>query len=71
MKSREFERFLLSKGCTLVRTDGDHHIWQLPNGRKMVVPVGGRHTEAKPYLEARYRRLQREAPEPRRSGHHN
>jgi len=65
MKSRELERQMLEDGCVLERKDGDHHVWRLPNGRTMIVPVGGKHSEAKSYLRSKYRRLMREE---RRSG---
>ena len=58
MKAREFVRdHVLPSGAVLVKKDGDHYIYRLPNGRKFVVPMGGCHTEAKPYLLSRLRRL--------------
>ncbi len=59
MKAREFERFLREQGATLEKNDADHHIWKLANGEKLIVPVGGKHTEAKSYLMSKYRRLMR------------
>lgn len=60
MKAREFERQLAKDGCVLAYTDGDHHVWRLPNGAKLIVPFGGKHSDLKPYVERRYRRLLRE-----------
>lgn len=57
MKSREFIRdYLLPAGATLEKTDGDHHVYRLPNGTRMDVPMGGSHTEAPRYLVARFKR---------------
>jgi len=60
VKTREFERLLVADGCVLHKKDGDHHIWRLPNGRLLLVPVGGKHSECKSYLKTRYKRLSRE-----------
>ena len=61
MKSREFVRDHLTPiGAVLERTDGDHHVYLLPNGRKFVLPMGGGHSEAKPYLLVKLRRMLRE-----------
>ena len=60
MKAREFERLLRAEGCTMERKDADHHIWRLPNGRRLLVPVGGKHSDIKSYLMTKYRRLARE-----------
>jgi predicted RNA binding protein YcfA (HicA-like mRNA interferase family) len=58
MKAREFVRdHLMPAGATLVKKDGDHYVYALPNGRRMVVPMGGKHSEAKPYLVRRLQRL--------------
>jgi predicted RNA binding protein YcfA (HicA-like mRNA interferase family) len=58
MKSREFVRdHLLPLGAVLHKKDGDHHIYALPNGEKFVVPMGGGHSEAKPYLISKLKRL--------------
>lgn len=58
MKSREFVRkHLAPAGAVLVKKDGDHHVYRLPNGKIMVVPMGGGHSEAKPYLVKRLQRL--------------
>jgi predicted RNA binding protein YcfA (HicA-like mRNA interferase family) len=64
VKSREFERKISSEGAVLEKKDGDHHIWRLPNGRRLIVPVGGRHTEAKPYLLKRYESLKQPSAVP-------
>lgn len=64
MKSREFVRkHLAPAGALLVKKDGDHHVYRLPNGKTMVVPMGGSHSEARPYLVKRLRRLLEETTE--------
>lgn len=61
MKSKEFvRRILIPAGAVLDHKDGDHHIYRLPNGRTLIVPIGGSKTEAKSYLLAKFRRLMRE-----------
>lgn len=60
MKTREFERQLAAEGCVLAYTDADHHVWKLPNGAKLIVPFGGKHSDLKPYVERRYRKLLRD-----------
>lgn len=63
MKTLAFLRdHLLPAGAVLFRKDGDHHIYKLPTGRMFALPVGGQHTEAKPYLLPKLRRLLREEP---------
>ncbi len=62
MKTRAFERVLRAEGCALERQDADHHIWRLPNGRRLLVPVGGKHSDLKPYVVRRYRRLLKDRP---------
>jgi predicted RNA binding protein YcfA (HicA-like mRNA interferase family) len=58
MKSREFVRdHLVPAGAQLVKKDGDHHVYRLPNGKRMIVPMGGSHSEAKPYLVRRLQKL--------------
>lgn len=62
MKSKEFIRkHVIPSGGVLVKKDGDHQIFQFPNGQRMLVPVGGKHTEAKGYLESRLRKILRSA----------
>ncbi len=42
MKSRAFVRDVLKPaGAVLERKDGDHHIYRLPSGRTLIVPMGG------------------------------
>ena len=58
MKSREFIRdYLRPVGAVLVRKKGDHHVYRLPNGEHMEVPMGGGHSEARPYLVRRLEQL--------------
>lgn len=59
MKSKEFIRKIVTpSGAELLRKDGTHWIFRLPNGQRFLVPVGGSdHTECKSYLERRFRRL--------------
>lgn len=58
MKTREFIRDqLLPSGAVKVRKVGDHHLYRLRNGRIFALPIGGTHTELKPYLAAKLRRL--------------
>lgn len=64
MKSREFIRdHVLPAGGVLAKKDGDHHVYRFPNGKAMVVPVGGKHSEAKPYLVRRLQKLLEESNE--------
>jgi len=67
MKSREFVRkHVIPAGGVLDRKDGDHHIYRLPNGRTILIPMGGSQSEIAPYLTSKLRRLLREpAPEGR------
>lgn len=61
MKAREFvRRYLVPCGATLERKDGDHHIWRLPSGRTLIVPMGGGQSEVASYLLPKFRRLMRE-----------
>jgi predicted RNA binding protein YcfA (HicA-like mRNA interferase family) len=59
MKSKEFIRkIVLPTGAVLLKRDGTHQIFELPNGQRFHVPTGGRnHTEAGAYLQTRFRRL--------------
>jgi len=59
MKSKEFIRkVVMPSGATLVRKDGTHWIFKLPNGQRFTVPVGGGdHTECGAYIERRFKRL--------------
>lgn len=58
MKSREFIRTVLRPaGATLVKKDGDHHVYQLSNGRVIAVPVGGSQKEVSIGLMRKYKRL--------------
>jgi predicted RNA binding protein YcfA (HicA-like mRNA interferase family) len=58
VKSREFVRkYLTPIGARCVKRMGDHHVYELPNGAKIQVPMGGAHSEAKPYLVRRLKRL--------------
>lgn len=64
MKAREFIRdHVLPSGAVLARRDGDHYIFRLPNGKIFIVPMGGKHSEARPYLLKRLQKLL-EAPAP-------
>lgn len=61
MKSREFVRTVLQPaGAVLERKDGDHHIYRLPSGRTLLVPMGGSQSEIAPYLLSKFRRLMRD-----------
>lgn len=67
MKAREFVRdHVLPAGGVLAKKDGDHHVFRLPNGRTLIVPMGGSQSEAGSYLLPKLRRLLREAPRERR-----
>lgn len=62
MKAREFVRdHVVPAGGVLVKKDGDHHVFQLPNGRRLLVPMGGSQSEAAPYLVSKLKRLLRAA----------
>lgn len=61
MKSRAFIRdYVVPAGGVLVRKDGDHHVYRLPSGRDMIVPVGGKQSEIAPYLFSKLKRLLRD-----------
>lgn len=61
MKSREFVRtVLVPAGAVLERKDGDHHIYRLPSGRTILVPMGGSQSEIAPYLISKFKRLMRD-----------
>lgn len=61
MKSREFVRkHVVPAGGVLERKDGDHHVYRLPSGRTLLVPMGGSQSEIAPYLVSKLRRLMRE-----------
>lgn len=63
MKAREFVRkVLVPAGAVLERKDGDHHIYRLPSGRTLIVPMGGSQSEVASYLVSKFRRLMRETP---------
>lgn len=67
MKSREFVRTILKPaGAVLERKDGDHHVFRLPSGRTLLVPMGGSQSEIAPYLLSKFRRLMRHE-DPRRA----
>lgn len=58
MKAREFVRdHVLPAGGELVKKVGDHHVFRLPNGRTIEVPMGGSQSEASRYLLRKLRRL--------------
>lgn len=66
MKAREFVRdYVLPAGGILVKKSGDHHIFELPNGRKILVPMGGSQSEIASYLVPKFKRLLRE---PKKTG---
>jgi len=68
MKAREFVRKILAPiGAVLVRKDGDHHIYRLPNGRTFLVPMGGSQNEASSYLLFRLRRLMQDTISPNKA----
>lgn len=70
MKAREFIRdHVIPAGGVLSKKDGDHYVYRLPNGNVFIVPVGGKHSEAKPYLVKRLRRLLEQAPGTRHGRH--
>lgn len=61
MKAKEFVRKHLKPcGATLHKKDGDHHVFMLPSGRTILVPMGGSQTEISPYLISKLKRLLRE-----------
>ena len=69
MKAREFVRdHVLPAGGVLVRKDGDHHVYRLPNGRTIAVPMGGSQSEASTGLIAKFKRLLRDGGSVRLSG---
>lgn len=70
LKSREFIRkHLRPAGGKLVKKDSTHHVYELPNGQRMTVPIGGSdHTEGGKYLMSRLRKLAALPPGHRRNG---
>lgn len=61
MKSKAFVRDVLKPaGAVLVKKDGDHHIFRLPSGRTLIVPMGGSQSEMAPYLISKFKRLMRD-----------
>ena len=65
MKTHEFiKRHLDPTGAVLEKRDSDHHIYRLPSGRTFLLPVGGKHSECKPYLVSKLKRLMREVATP-------
>ena len=63
MKAREFVRdHVLPAGGVLVRCKGDHHIFRLPNGRVIDVPMGGSQTEVSTGLMRELKRALKYAP---------
>lgn len=61
MKVREFVRTVLRPaGAVLVKKDSDHHIYRLPSGRTLLVPVGGSQSEMAPYLISKFKRLMKD-----------
>jgi predicted RNA binding protein YcfA (HicA-like mRNA interferase family) len=60
VKAREFVRTVLRPaGAVLEKKDGDHHVFRLPSGRTLLVPMGGSQTEIAPYLVSKFKRLMR------------
>ena len=58
MKAREFVReHVVPAGGVFEKTDGDHHCYRLPNGRRIDVPMGGSQTELAPSVVRRLTRL--------------
>lgn len=61
MKSKEFVRkHVIPAGGVLEKKDGDHHVFRLPSGRTLLVPMGGSQSEIAPYLVSKLQRLLRE-----------
>ena len=61
MKSRAFVRdYVVPAGGVLVKRDSDHHVYELPNRRRILIPMGGSQSEIAPYLVSKLRRLLRE-----------
>ena len=68
MKSREFIReHVIPAGGVLEKKVGDHHVYRLPSGRKIEIPVGGSQSEVSKFLERRLRKyLADDKPQERR-----
>lgn len=63
MKARAFVRDLvIPAGGVLVRRRGDHHIFRLPNGRVIDVPMGGSQSEVSTGLLMEFRRVLKYPP---------
>jgi predicted RNA binding protein YcfA (HicA-like mRNA interferase family) len=59
MKTHEFIRKVKEAGGVLESKRDDHYFFRLPNGERLLVPAGGKHTEARPYLVSKLKRLLR------------
>ena len=62
MKARELARDIERRGAVLLRKQGHHHVYQLPNGYPFVILVGGVHSDVKPYLIRKLEKAWEEAP---------
>ena len=57
MKARELLREMRRAGAELVRKDGDHHVYVLPGGERVALPMGGRQGEVCRTLARRVRAM--------------
>jgi predicted RNA binding protein YcfA (HicA-like mRNA interferase family) len=67
VKARQFVRdHVIPAGGVLVRRRGDHHIYRLPNGRVIDVPMGGTQSEVSTGIMNKFKQALRYAPPERK-----
>jgi predicted RNA binding protein YcfA (HicA-like mRNA interferase family) len=59
VKSRDFARILASAGGEVIRKRGDHHLYKMPSGNVIPLPVGGKHRDVSPNVRQNIRRALR------------
>lgn len=62
MKTHQFIEMVRQAGGVLEERKDDHWFFRLPNGERLLVPHGGKYTEARPYLISKLKRLLRGRP---------
>ena len=57
MRARELLREMRRAGAELMRRDGDHHVYVMPGGERVALPMGGRQGEVCSTLIRRVRAM--------------